>query len=129
MTKETLSGLLLTSALLLLVACGPLQLDLEATATAQFVTSEAMTRTAQPSPTPEASDGIDTATLWCPECEADNTGVDLFSEPRSGSEIVGSPRHGTEVTILTYKNVSYWTWARVRVDGVEGWVLQQFLTW
>jgi uncharacterized protein YgiM (DUF1202 family) len=129
MTKPTLSCLLVAAALLLLAACGPLQLDLEATATAQFVTSEAMTRTANPSPTPEAADGTDTATLWCPECEEDNANLDLFSEPRSGSEITGSLRHGTEVTILKYENVSYWTWARVRGDGVEGWVLQQFLKW
>ena len=129
MTKPARSHLLLAFTLLLLVACGPLQLDLEATATVQFATAEAMTTAAQPSRTPKPTGGPETATLWCPWCEEANMGIDLFSETRSGSEVVATLPHGTEVTILKVKVLSYWTWVRVQSEGVEGWVLIDYLKW
>ena len=135
MRKVALWVLGAASVLLLVIACGPVQLDLDATATVEFVTSDAatrfyvMTETAGPTRTPEPTDELQVVTLWCPYCAESGKGIPVYAEANSGSGVVVTLPHKTEVEVLGQKLDNGRFWYSIRHEQKSGWVWLEYLKW
>jgi hypothetical protein len=135
MRKVALWVLGAASVLLLVVACGPVQLDLDATATFEFVTSDAatrfyvMTETAGPTRTPVPTGEGQLVMLWCPYCAESGKGIPIYADSNTGSDVVVTLPHKTEVEVVSqmYSNGRFWY--HIRHEEKAGWVWLEYIKW
>jgi hypothetical protein len=135
MRKVALCVLGAAAVLLLVIACGPVQLDLEATATVEFVTSDAatrfyvMTQTTGPTRTPIPTGELQLVMLWCPYCAESGKGIPIYAETNTGSGVVVNLPHKTEVEVLSQMFENGRFWYQIRYEQKSGWVWLEYIKW